>query len=428
MTSFAGIARGLGGHAVIVASILIFIGQTYAVLQAFRQRRGWRCCAPAVGHLILCTALVILLLDGIFMGRYSDIRLTWPAPVTALFALPWPAVVGLELLCALGALAYRLSNRRYEKTRLTPDAIKNTLDLLPVAICFADGSGRVVMANIRMSELNRTLTGRALYDAGTLWTAVTERGEERNGRRLVCLDDGTALLFDRGPVTVDGRDYDQITAADVTDEYRITEELRAKNKRLRDVQYRMKAVSARDVALLIPREIMQARMAVHDHMGNLLLTVKNYLDDPEALSEAEILRLLQYNNRFLLGEAEEPEPPADPVDEALDLARHIGVTVELTGALPTGENTRALLGQAIEQCAANTVRHAAGDRLTVAVTESADAFRAVFTNNGAAPEKPVAETGGLATLRQQVEAAGGTMAVESAPVFSLTLRLPKTEE
>lgn len=425
MTSFSEIARGPGGNALIVAALLICIGQTYTVLQAFRQRRGRRGCALAVGHLVLCAVLLILLMDGIWGGHIPGIRKTWPGIVTALYALPWPAVAGLELLCALGAAACWQSNRRREKTRLTPDAVKNTLDLLPVAICFADGNGQVVMANIRMSELNRRLTGHALYDAEALWSAAAERGEERNGRRLVCLPNGTALLFDRSRVSVDGRDYDQITAADVTDEYRITEELRAKNKRLRDVQYRMKAVSARDMALLIPREIMRARMAVHDHMGNLLLTLKNYLDNPGAFSEAEILRLLRYNNRFLLGEAEEPEPPEDPIDEAMDLTRHIGVTLALTGPLPVSGTARALLAQAIEQCAANTVRHAAGDRLTVSVTESADGFRAVFTNNGDVPDRPIAETGGLAALRQQVETAGGTMAVESCPVFSLTLWLPK---
>ena len=53
---------------------------------------------------------------------------------------------------------------------------------------------------------------------------------------------------------------------------------------------------------------------------------------------------------------------------------------------------------------------------------------AVFTNDGAAPETPVTEGGGLTSLRRRVEGAGGRMLVKSMPRFALTVELPMESE
>ena len=63
--------------------------------------------------------------------------------------------------------------------------------------------------------------------------------------------------------------------------------------------------------------------------------------------------------------------------------------------------------------------------MTVTLTETDTQFTAVFQNNGKAPEQPVTETGGLLYLRKTAEAAGGTVNVQSAPVFELTVSIPK---
>ena len=210
-------------------------------------------------------------------------------------------------------------------------------------------------------------------------------------------------------------------AAEMTAQYRVTSELREKNRRLKDVQARMKALAAHELELVTAREVMNARVTVHNQMGNVLLSGRYYLDHPESMDDAELLRLLEYSSSFLLGEAEQPEPVPDALEQAVQTARRIGVTVELQGATPQDARHRDLLARAVNQCAANAVRHAEGDRLTVRLRESGTQLTAVFTNNGKPPAGPIAETGGLAALRRTVEAAGGSMTVESAPAFRLIL-------
>ena len=63
--------------------------------------------------------------------------------------------------------------------------------------------------------------------------------------------------------------------------------------------------------------------------------------------------------------------------------------------------------------------------MNVAISENNALITASFSNNGMAPEGPVNETGGLAVLRKAVEAAGGSMTVQSEPNFLLTITIPK---
>ena len=106
-------------------------------------------------------------------------------------------------------------------------------------------------------------------------------------------------------------------------------------------------------------------------------------------------------------------------------AGRIGVTVQIAGTLPEQQSVRDVLAQAVEQCAANTVRHAEGDCLTVTLHETDSQYIAEFRNNGKPPEGPVSETGGLWYLRKAAEEVGGTVNVQSEPVFLLTVLIPK---
>ncbi len=56
------------------------------------------------------------------------------------------------------------------------------------------------------------------------------------------------------------------------------------------------------------------------------------------------------------------------------------------------------------------------------ITGNAGERRITITNNGKPPKSPIAESGGLLSLRRGVEEAGGQMIVQSLPAFSLTLR------
>ena len=86
--------------------------------------------------------------------------------------------------------------------------------------------------------------------------------------------------------------------------------------------------------------------------------------------------------------------------------------------------TRALAAKILEECAANAYKHAGADRIEMTFRHEGGEWTISVTNGGTPPEGPVRETGGLATLRRMAGEAGGSMAVETEPVFRLTVTVP----
>ena len=410
------------GYIIYFAAMLLTAAQLAVLSQRIRKREGPARILASLLHFLLCFFLLSFLLDY----SYNALILFIPEVLFAfelrLLDLPWLLYASLELLSGAVLFLQLRALKRERETRLSPDAIRRTVDLLPTGLMVSEADGTVLLANLSMTELCRKLTGELLSDAGRFWQYIENSSE--NG--LIRTAEGESWQFHKSVLRLDGKDYEQITAADMTEQYRVTEELSQKNLHLKQVQERMKAVAAKERRLVAEREIMNARMTEHNRMGAVLLSGKYYLDHPENVKEEELLRLLEFNNRFLLGEAEQPSPGADPLQEAVLTAERIGVAVEIRGELPKGEAARRILAQAVDQCAANTARHAGGNRITLVLSgEQPKALAFTVTNNGRPPEGPITETGGLAVLRKTVEAAGGSMTVQSEPAFLLTITIPE---
>ena len=180
-----------------------------------------------------------------------------------------------------------------------------------------------------------------------------------------------------------------------------------------------------EMEILVEEEaLLQTRITIHDGLGDLLLICKQYFERPEKLERSEIVQLMKDTNKELLKAAEEQPGYSDVFSESVQIAERIGITVTFCGAIPEDRRTRELLGFAIRECAANTVKHAEGDQLTVTVAQTGDSLQAEIRNNGKPPDSQVLESGGLRSLRRMTETTGGSMEVESSPVFCLRITVP----
>ena len=234
------------------------------------------------------------------------------------------------------------------------------------------------------------------------------------------------MMCQKSAITVDGEPYDQFIAFDSTELYRITSELREKNQKLLDIQSRMKAFGEMTARLVMTEEILRARVSVHDEMGHLLLSGKYCLDRPSESDRKKLLEMERYTHLFLMQEGEEPNDALpNSIERAVSAAREMGVTVSVSGALPTGKAVCDLIGRAIRECSANTVKHASGDRLDVRISRETQGVKAILIGSGEPPTGPIRESGGLLNLRRSIEATGGSMTVTAEPRFTLTLILPE---
>ena len=114
-------------------------------------------------------------------------------------------------------------------------------------------------------------------------------------------------------------------------------------------------------------------------------------------------------------------------EKLLDSAKNSGVTVRIRGGEPS-DSASGLIYDAMQVCLNNAIQYAQATELAVNLWESAGRYTVMIRNNGKPPEKPITEGGGLSNLRRRIERAGGSMTVQSLPVFSLVIDIPKSED
>lgn len=410
-------------------SLALVIGQLSALIQMFRHRRNKAAVFIAAANMLLGICLFVIMMDcsQSRIESAEDAALYRPFQ-RALFALPWIYYAAAEVVSTAVLILMIRGYLIYMDSHLTPDAVRATVDLLPEGISISSEDGTVLLSNLRMNELCRELTGGLLSDANRFIEQLMDSGEEQNGQYIIILPRGDVWLFARRKLTADGREYDQLTAADVTERYRITEELKAKNEHLQELQTRMKAVSELSGDMFVAQEEANARSALHNQLGRVLLMGRHLLIHPENTDAKMVCIATKQMNAILLGEYKGPVPEAeDLLRQTAAMAKSIGVTVELSGTIPESESVRIILAHAVQECAANTVKHASGDCLTVEVADDDDSTSFVIANNGEPPKAVIVESGGLLSLRRSIEAAGGTMTVLSEPDFLLSVKMPKYE-
>ena len=371
-----------------------------------------------------------LMLDGKFHYMepdyfyYMDVDYlrTWSKVTTAFCSLPVPVVLALEIITVLYLIRGTKQRIKLRKESLTPTSIKEAIDLLPAGVAFAEMSGNVVFANLSMNVIAQSCFGKSMTDL---------TGFEHN---TICSDGTKTWQFIQENITLQGKNYIQVTANDITEEAGINDELKGKNRKLKEIRNRLEIFNRRAEQITISKELLNARRQVHSETGHILLASRHYMEHPDFVDEEKFLSTLKLTNLHLLKEYEEDDTETDLLSEAMVMAKAINVRVKLVGMIPEEGTLRDILASAINECATNTKKHADGDMLTVTTEEKKDTVIFTLTGNdnlsekdttepGAAPFKTVKETGGLASLRILVENAGGTMEIKTEETFTVIIRI-----
>ena len=250
------------------------------------------------------------------------------------------------------------------------------------------------------------------------------RTAAESGAQITLPDASAVWQLARETLDVDGEAYVQLTATDITEQAAFTRQLEEKNAKLRDIHMRLNLYNRQADRIIIAQELLTARMAVHNEVGNVLLESRHYLTDPAAFDEEKLLQALKNTNTYLLREVEEDDTARDALAEALETAEAIGVDVAISGMIPAKDPFRGILAAAVSECASNAVKHANGDALSVTIQSTDTEISCVLRSNGGAPELPIRETGGLKSLRTLVEKEKGTMETAVSPAVTVTIRLP----
>ena len=344
--------------------------------------------------------------------------------------IPYGILLGITLVSLLCGV-YIMLNVTRNRTTINNSSIKEAFDNLPTGVCFFSEDGVPVLCNLAMHRFSFAVCGRDIQHISDLemcrrWDFEPQEGVRKDGK-LFQQKSGTVWQLEKRTFQYEGSAcYTQFVALDVTDLYQNQVELARENAALRKMQSNLRQLSANVVALTREEEVLNAKMRIHDEMGRCLTAAQQYLKADAADIPNSLAVSWQKATAVLKNNSDAPDE---------DMLLQIRKTCEIlkirfveTGSLPAAEDAAYLLTCAVRECVTNAVRYADATELSAVFRETDDTATVTITNNGKPPREAVREGGGLSTLRCRVERAGGTMTIQSFPVFELTVTVPKGKE
>ena len=312
------------------------------------------------------------------------------------------------------------------------NAIKESFDNLPAAICIFNSKGLVRLMNRRMLAVGAMLLGSGIQTLGELQAALKNPPEsvakDASLPGVYHFPDGSALRFSEHEITDrDGQRHTEVIAADVSELMAVRTQLDAENARLDKANEALRKLGEEMADIVREEEILNMKIRVHDDIGYSLLSVRRAYWQCGSMVELHELAE-QWRRTIHLLHTGTPEASTDALDYAKMRAKELGVEVELTGTFPKDPAARELFSLAIRECTSNCIRHAGGTKVFAGCRLEQNTAVLTITNDGRSPEAPISEGGGLTGLRRRAEQALGTINIQSRPRFALTIKLPIQEE
>ena len=304
------------------------------------------------------------------------------------------------------------------------NVIKESFDQLPTATCFFDSTGGVVLCNRRMYELSQYLLHSSIQYLAEAEQALASPPDGvvpiAHAENTYQFPDQTIWKFEKRIVTDRYKEtYTQLTAADVTQLHQALTQFAIDNHKLAQDAEKLKELSKTVEAVAREKEALAAKSAMHDSLASCITVTKQFLaGDLDRISAEVVLREWEKSIAFRDSVL---EPAKDSLYHA---AKSSGVTIRITGKIPDGDMSE-LIYTAMQVCLINAVQYAKATELAACIRENDDNVTVMIRNNGKQPEQPVREGGGLTNLRRRIEAAGGTMRIQSLPEFILCIEIPK---
>lgn len=421
MTCFYQVSSVLQIILLVISQFTVISLAAELILLFMRKRKLPKLIDLAAMFLLNATLYVLMQLDSRITGTKQGLYLHVPYCVLLLVAL-------LSLVFG----AWRLLSETRNRKTIGHSSIKEAFDNLPTGVCFFNEAGLPVLCNLAMQRFSFEVCGKDVQFITDLESCLADdfvpaSGVRKDGKTFILADRRAWQLEKRIFTYESGECYTQYVAADVTDLYKNRVELTRENEQLRKVQADLKRLSANVVVATREEEILNTKMRVHDEMGRCLVAAQKYLREdntesiPDSMAAAwqRAVSMIKYSN---------DTPEEDMLLQIRKTCAYFQISFVQTGELPEQEHIAYLLTCAVRECVTNAVRYAQATELHVAFDQISGWASVTIMNNGKVPEGEIVEGGGLSTLRQRVERAGGIMTVVSFPQFKLTVKIPFEKE
>ena len=162
------------------------------------------------------------------------------------------------------------------------NAIKESFDRLPTAVCFFDREGSIVLCNRQMYQLSRQLLDSDMQYLGEMEEALSALpnciAQIQDVENTYRFPDKKVWRFEKTEVTDRyGESYIQLTAADVTELQRALVQLADDSRKLAEDSEKLKQLSGNVGALAREKERLDAKSSMHDNLAACITLTKQYI-------------------------------------------------------------------------------------------------------------------------------------------------------
>ncbi len=313
---------------------------------------------------------------------------------------------------AASIVCYIMYNRA-SKRRVGTHSVKQALDTLESGICYYRESGMVRLVNRKMNEMSETLCGRQAMNGNQLLELFSEKSEEFEGigDRLFEFDN-KVYQFVRNEISLKDEKLYELIVTDITEEYRRSKELEVKQRAAEKVSESFRDLAKQAQVAAMEREILQARINLHDEPGIICLLAKKYLESGSLgdLTEKDLVR--EWINTLEAIKRDAARGSEYDYDKARRTAQLLGAQLDAEEIFDDDRLKRSVVSQALVCALNNAVRHGKADRVWMSTQDEGGGKKLiVIDNNGTPAESESTEKGGLKNLRKNVEALGSEMKV-----------------
>ncbi|WP_138160648.1 sensor histidine kinase [Peptoniphilus catoniae] len=314
------------------------------------------------------------------------------------------------------------------------NSIKESMDNLPDGICFSKLDGTPLLVNRVMQDISYAVFGNMLVN-DVVFTEDARNNKIKKDARILQRD--PLIVEALGDIwhikTIIHDNFRETLAYKITLEWGLYQKIEEKNRQIEKINRSLKEYQKNVAEYTRQKEILQAKIKIHDKIGQSLIYFKHYLDMDKKTKEdrdklinlwMESLVMLDEKDDFL-SEKEDSSKNEANFEKLISTAKDIGVAVHLDGETPRDEGDLNLLVDIVHEAFNNAIRHGQAKNIWIKLDEGDLNIHCKIRNDGILSKEPIKEKGGLKNIHQRLKSFGGKMNIELNPQFTLDLSWPK---
>ncbi len=313
---------------------------------------------------------------------------------------------------------YRLYNRRLasEPSRLT---VKEAIDSLDSGVLFAKQNGEIILINQAMQRQLLAALGKVYWPAEVIdFSAIPF---DQSGRyRYVTSVQTTA--FQHTNLPLGEAEYQQLTATDISEQWRMTEALAVKKRELEAAIATLTNSIDNIMTICQESEYRQLEIAIHNQMSRSISLLLGALHQKKSIAKHD---LLSFVDELSHGFTEHGQSRLTTITIADITANFklLGVTINYNALPATSSKLYPVYGDIVREATSNAIRHGLASAITIDYARSEQGEKMTISNDGEVPNQPIRHGVGLTGMAAKLANLGAVMSIQTKPLFSIIIEL-----